>query len=44
MVGDYDLLGLKHQDALIAAIRNGKGKSSWRDESMAVTLFGLVKA
>ncbi|WP_275369706.1 hypothetical protein [Xenorhabdus bovienii] len=44
VVGDYDLLGLKHQDALIAAIRNGKGKSSWRDESMAVTLFGLVKA
>ncbi|CDG90096.1 hypothetical protein [Xenorhabdus bovienii] len=44
VVGDYDLLGLKHQDALIAAIRNGKGKSSWRDESMAVTLFGLIKA
>ncbi|PHM73051.1 hypothetical protein [Xenorhabdus sp. KJ12.1] len=44
VVGDYDLLGLKHQDVLIAAIRNGKGKSSWRDESMAVTLFGLVKS
>ncbi|WP_445494017.1 hypothetical protein [Photorhabdus sp. SF281] len=44
VVGDYDLLSLKHQDALIAAIRNGKGKSSWHDEPMAVTLFGLVKA
>lgn len=44
VVGDYDLLSLKHQDALIAAIRNGKGRSSWKDESMAVTLFGLVKA
>ncbi|MDC9591426.1 hypothetical protein PSI23_19600 [Xenorhabdus sp. XENO-10] len=44
VVGDYDLLSLNHQDALIAAIRNGKGKSSWRDESMAVTLFGLIKA
>ncbi|RAW91609.1 hypothetical protein CKY04_24040, partial [Photorhabdus sp. S8-52] len=37
VVGDYDLLSLKHQDALIAAIRNGKGKSSWHDEPMAVT-------
>ncbi|MDE9549328.1 hypothetical protein [Xenorhabdus bovienii] len=44
VVGDYDLLGLKHQDALIAAIRNGKGKSSLNDGAMAVTLFGLVKA
>ncbi|CCW31045.1 conserved hypothetical protein [Xenorhabdus nematophila F1] len=44
IVGDYDLLSLQHQDALIAAIRNGKGKSSWHDEPMAVTLFGLVKA
>ncbi|SFU98085.1 hypothetical protein [Xenorhabdus koppenhoeferi] len=44
VVGDYDLLGLKHQDALIAAIRNGKGKSSLNDGEMAVTLFGLVKA
>ncbi|WP_275323412.1 hypothetical protein [Xenorhabdus bovienii] len=44
VVGDYDFLGLKHQDALIAAIRNGKGKSSLNDGAMAVTLFGLVKA
>ncbi|WP_317618139.1 hypothetical protein [Xenorhabdus griffiniae] len=44
VVGDYDLLSLNHQDALIAAIRNGKGKCSRHDESMAVTLFGLVKA
>ncbi|CDM90285.1 hypothetical protein [Xenorhabdus bovienii] len=44
VVGDYDLLGLRHQDALIVAIRNGKGKSSWNDGAMAVILFGLVKA
>lgn len=44
VVGDYDQLTLQHQDVLIAAIRNGKGRSSWKDESVAVTLFGLVKA
>lgn len=44
VVGDYDLLSLKHQDALIAAVRNSKGKSSLRDEYVSVTLFNLVKA
>nr|WP_282561702.1 hypothetical protein [Providencia rettgeri] len=44
VVGDYDLLSREHQDALIAAVRNSKGKSSLKDEHVSVTLFNLVKA
>lgn len=44
VVCDYELLGLKHQDALIAAVRSANGKSSLHDGAMAIKLFGLVKA
>lgn len=44
VVGDYELLELQHQDALIAAIRSANGKSSRHDGANAVKLFGLVKA
>lgn len=44
VVGDYELLELRHQDALIAAIRSANGKSSRHDGANAVKLFGLVKA
>lgn len=44
VVGDFNLLDSDHQDALVAAVRNSKGKSSLRDEAVSVTLFNLVKA
>ncbi len=44
VVGDYDMLSLRHQDALIAAVRCANGKSGRHDGATAVKLFGLVKA
>lgn len=44
VAGDYEMLDLRHQDALIAAVRGAKGKSTIHDGAMAVKLFGLVQA
>lgn len=44
VVGDYDMLSLRHQDALIAAVRCANGKSGRHDGATAVKLFGLVKS
>lgn len=44
VVGDYELLELKHQDVLIAAVRCANGRSGLFDGATAVKLFGLVKA
>lgn len=44
VIGDYELLELNHQDALIGAVRAGKGRSTVHDGAMAVKLFGLVQA
>lgn len=44
VIGDYEMLELKHQDVLIAAVRCANGRSSRQDGATAIKLFGLVKA
>ncbi|MBE5251755.1 hypothetical protein [Mixta mediterraneensis] len=44
VVGDYDMLTLQHQDALIAAVRCANGRPSRHDGATAIKLFNLVKS
>lgn len=44
VVGDYDMLTLQHQDALIAAVRCANGRPSRHDGATAIKLFNLLKS
>lgn len=44
VVGDYEMLTLRHQDALIAAVRCANGRPSRHDGATAIRLFSLIKA
>lgn len=44
VVGDYDMLTLQHQDALIAAVRGANGRPGRHDGATAIKLFNLIKS